>query len=82
MQQQAQTREVNQQLSKYINLVQQGHEIIITKRGKPVARLSNIQKKRELSPQQQSAYARTKQRMKKGFNLGINGIDREQIHER
>ena len=39
-------REARKRFSEYINKVQQGEEIIITKRDEPIARLVSIQKKR------------------------------------
>lgn len=82
MQQQVPVREVNQHLSKYIELVESGEEVIITKRGKPVARLSAIEKERTLSEAQQQAYARVRERMNAGYDLGGVSLDRDALHER
>ena len=49
MEQHINLREANQHLSRYIEAVQQGHEIIITRRGQPVARLVGVTSKRTLS---------------------------------
>lgn len=75
-------REANQHLSHYIDEVEQGAEIIITRRGQPVAKLSPIAKKRALTPNQQKAWQRLLTHMRKGYHLGKEKFDREQIHER
>ena len=82
MQQQVPVREVNQHLSKYIEMVESGEEVIITKRGKPVARLSAIESERTLTEAQQQAYARVSERMNSGYHLGGSALDRDQLHER
>jgi len=82
MQRQVPIREVNQHLSRYIEIAEQGEEIIITRRGKPVARLSAVKFGRELSEEQQKAIARSLTRMKKGYDLGGHSFDRDELHER
>lgn len=82
MQQQVPVREVNQYLSKYIEMVQSGEEVIITRRGKPVARLSAVDDERTLSEEQQQAYARIRERMNAGYDLGGAAFDRSELHER
>ena len=51
-------REANQHLSRYIAAVERGEEVIITRRGQPVARLVPVTKKRQLTPEQKEAAAR------------------------
>lgn len=82
MQRQVPIREVNQHLSRYIEIAEQGEEIIITRRGKPVARLSAVEYGQELSEEQQKAIARSLSRMKKGYDLGGHSFDRDELHER
>lgn len=82
MQQQVPVRDVNQHLSKYIDLVESGEEFIITKRGKPVARLSAVEAENSLSEVQQQAYARVSERMRTGYSLGGEPLDRDLLHER
>lgn len=48
-------REVNQHLSRYVDDVQSGGEIIITRRGLPVAKLSAFKKSAELDEKQKDA---------------------------
>ena len=75
-------REANQHLSRYINDVQNGYEIIITRRGLPVAKLSAFIESSELDEKQQAARKRSLVRMRKGFPLGGILPDRETLHER
>jgi prevent-host-death family protein len=82
MQRQVPIREVNQHLSRYIEIAKKGEEIIITRRGKPVARLSAVKIEREFSEEQQQAIARSLSRMKKGYDLGGHAFDRDELHER
>jgi len=82
MQQQAPIRDVNQHLSRYIDIVEQGSEVIITRRGKPVARLSAITPSQTLSKEQQQARKRTLNRMESGFDLGGEQFDRDASHQR
>jgi len=82
MQQQIPIRDVNQHLSRYIDIVESGNEIIITRRGKPVARLSAVREPHTLTKEQQEARQRTLKRMETGFSLGGESFDREAAHER
>ncbi len=82
MKRQVNLREINQHLSQYIEAVSQGDEIIITRRGLPVARLIPIQKKRSLTMEQKAAWKRTSLRMKKGYSLGGKKFKRDDAHER
>ncbi len=75
-------REANQHLSRYIAAVERGEEVIITRRGQPVARLVPVTKKRQLTPEQKAARKRMLARMRKGYPLGIGRIDLDSLHER
>jgi prevent-host-death family protein len=75
-------REVNQRFSHFLAKVEQGEEVIITRRGTPVAKLSPIKAQREITDEQQAAFERSLARMKKGYPLGGKKFDRELIHER
>lgn len=55
MKQQISLREANQHLSRYIEAVERGDEIIITKRGKPVARLAKVVEETRLTPEKEAA---------------------------
>ncbi len=74
-------REVNQHLSHYIELAEKGEEIIVTRRGQPIVRLSSIEQKKQLSEDQCAALERTRARMKKGYNLGGHGVKRDELYE-
>jgi len=82
MQQQIPIRDINQHLSRYIDIVENGSDIIITRRGKPVARLTAITEPRNLSMEQQAAQRRTLARMSQGFELGGEVFDRDASHAR
>jgi prevent-host-death family protein len=75
-------RDANQHLSRYLDRVEEGAEIIITRRGKPIARLLPIESRPSLSDAQRAARERLRERMKRGYALGGTRIDRETLHER
>ena len=75
-------REANQHLSRYLERVEQGAEIIITRRGKAIARVLPIEAQPQLSDAQRSARDRLRERMSRGYALGGACIDREILHER
>ncbi len=80
--QQVSLREANQHLSRYIDEVEQGTEIIITKRGQPVARLLPIDKRRKLTPTQQKTWHNLLSKLRKGYPLGKEKFNRDRAHER
>jgi prevent-host-death family protein len=75
-------REANQHLSRYIDAVLQGEEIIITRRGLPVAKLTAIDQAPTLTSEQSEARNRTLTRMRAGYSLGGKFPERETLHER
>jgi prevent-host-death family protein len=75
-------REANQHLSRYIDAVQEGGEVIITRRGLPVARLTGIHESAEMTGKQVQARKRTLDRMRKGYSLGGQAPRRDALHER
>ncbi len=82
MQHQISLREANQHLSRYIKTVEQGQELVITRRGKPVAKLIPVAVKRQLSPEQMAALERTRERMRLGRDLGGRMPPRDELHGR
>ena len=82
MQHQISLREANQHLSRYIKTVEQGEEFVITRRGKPVARLVPVAAREPLSPEKLAALDRTRQRMQRGYDLGGQMPSRDDLHER
>ena len=74
-------REANQNLAKYVEAVEQGDEFVITKRGRPVARLTPIREARRLAPEQVAARERTRERTRTGWHLGGEHVDRDAIYD-
>ena len=75
-------REMNQHLSQYIERMDSEEELIITRRGKPVAKLTLIKETRVLSDEQKAAWQRILMQMKTGYSLGGNKFNRDELHER
>ncbi len=76
-------RDANQHLSHYLERVEQGTEIVITRRGKPIARLLPIvEDKPLLTDAQCAARERLRERMNRGYALGGMRSDRDDLHER
>lgn len=75
-------REANQHFAQYIEAVELGEEVVITRRGLPIAKLIPIQKQSVMNKVQKEAWARTLKRMKKGYDLGGKHFDREDFYER
>ncbi len=74
-------REANQGFSRLLAQVAKGEEVVITRHGKPVARLVPVQdaaaaKKRE------AAIRRMLKRLEKGVPLGGLRATRDEMHER
>lgn len=82
MEKEISVREANQTLSKCLEQVEAGETFIITKRGRPIARLSPISGKRKLTPEQQAAVERTRARMEKGLlRIGGRMPTRDEIYD-
>ncbi len=75
-------REANQYISRYIQVVEQGEEIIITCRSQPVTKLTAVESKRRLNDEQQAALERLRQKMRRGHSFGGERFDRNAAHER
>ena len=74
-------REANQGFSRCIREVESGGDFVITRNGRPVAKLTPISGRRVLTPEQQEAVERTRARMEKGWPLGIGKFNRDEIYE-
>lgn len=74
-------REANQYLSRYISQLKNGDEVVITRHGKPVARLLPVIEEQTLSEDQQAALQRLRARSRKGYYLGGQGIVRAELYE-
>jgi prevent-host-death family protein len=74
-------REANQAFSRCVREVEAGEEITITRKGRPVARLVPVGGKRVLTPEQEAARARALARMKKGWRLGGERLNRDELYD-
>ena len=76
-------REANHNLAKHIKAVEAGHEVIITRRGQPVARLTgSLGADKGKDPKWQATYQEMVRLMEVGLPLGGVRPSREEIHER
>jgi prevent-host-death family protein len=75
-------REANQAFARCVREVEAGAEYIITRNGRPVARLMPAGGRRILNPGQHAARARARARMEKGWPIGAGPLDRDSLHER
>ena len=79
MKQQVSLREANQHFSRYIEAVERGEEIIITRRGRPVARIVKVNRLREPTAAQLRALSVIKSSARA---LHIGKLTRDELHER
>jgi prevent-host-death family protein len=77
--QQVSLREANQHLSRYVAQVEKGGEVLITRRGKPVARLTGISERTRVSREQRRALTRLKASARR---LEIGRVPREDLYDR
>lgn len=75
-------RDANQQFARCIRAVEAGEEVVVTRNGKPVARIVPVSGRRVLSAAQFAAWKRTEARMSDGWPLGTPPLDRDALHER
>ena len=83
MQRSVSAREANQQFSRILRDVGAGAEILVTRRGQPVARIVPAQRpgERQLTPEQEAAHARSMERLRKGWDLGGGKLDRDELYD-
>ena len=74
-------REANQHFSRLLGEVVAGEEVMITKRGRPVATLVPY-RGRPMTPEREAAIERMVGMMRKGFRLGGLKVTRDEMHER
>jgi prevent-host-death family protein len=74
MKRQVSLREANQHFSRYVAVAERGEEVIITRRGKPVARLLPAVRRRTLTREQKAALDRL---LRAAYHLGGKKFDRE-----
>jgi prevent-host-death family protein len=75
-------REVNQNFAQYIKDVESGDEIIVTRRGVPVARIVGISAQKKLSAEQLQARSRILEMMHTGLSLKGQLYKRDELHDR
>jgi prevent-host-death family protein len=75
-------RDANQSFAKCIREVEAGEEIVITRNGTPVARLTAISGRRVLTAEQQAALERMLKRMDEGWDLSPWKFDRDALYDR
>ena len=75
-------REFNHNLAQYIHSIEQGNEVIVTRRGKPIVEMTPFKKVLQLTRQQQKARKNLSSIMKKGLSLKGNVFSRNTLHER
>jgi prevent-host-death family protein len=74
-------REANQQFARILGEAANGEEIVITRRGKPVAVLAPYRRP-PLTPEQEAAIEEAVQIMKRGLVRGARRFTRDEMHER
>jgi prevent-host-death family protein len=76
-------REANQQFARILGEVAKGEEVVITRRGKPVAVLTPYRPPK-LTPEQEEAVEELVAMMKRGFikSVGEHRYSRDEMHER
>ncbi len=74
-------REANQSFSKLLKRVEEGEEVVITKHGKPVARLEPIRKD-QTDEERERAIEELMDSLRKGFHLGGKPPSRDEIYDR
>jgi len=80
MEQRVSLREANQHLARYVKAAERGEEIVITRRGRPVALLSGLDRgERPLTGVQRAALARI---LARKAHLGGKAPSRDDLHER
>jgi len=71
-------REANQHFSRLLSEVAAGEEVVITRRGRPVATLSRY--RRPMTSERGAAIERLMARLNKGVRLGGVKVNREEIY--
>ena len=75
--------EAKRAFSRCIREVEAGDEFVVTRRGRPIALIAPVRRKRVMTAEQKAALSRLDAAMKKGWDLGIEfPLDRDALHER
>jgi prevent-host-death family protein len=75
-------RDANQSFSRCIRAVEAGEDFVITRNGKPVARLTPVSNVRVLTERQKQALAHFREVVREGWSLHSGQLDRDALHER
>ena len=77
-------QDANHDFERLLRDVEAGQEFVITRDGSPVARLvpeCPPQAYRQLTPAQEEALARSIERLRRGWPLGIKKFDRNELYD-
>ncbi len=66
------SREANQNFARVIRAAASGEEVVITRRGVPVAKVVPMTAEDNATAEREAAIKRTRERLKNGFDLGGN----------
>ena len=72
----------NQEFSRLIREVEHGEGVLITRRGRPIAKLVPHTADKSADPEWAAAYGRMMAQLEEGASLGGLRIRREEIYER
>lgn len=72
----------NQEFSKLIREVEQGEEVLITRRGRPIAKLLPHSTDKTVDPAWAAAYERMMARLEEGASLGGLKVVRQDLYDR
>jgi prevent-host-death family protein len=73
-------REANHRFAELLSAVEsEGRGYVVTKRGRPVARIVPVEDERRITPEQEAALARI---LASAKPLGIGRLNRDELHER
>ena len=76
-------RDANQHFGQLIRAVEGGSEFVVTRRGRPVARIVPVRGAvRQLTPEQEAALARLRAAAEEGWTSDGSPFDRAALHER
>lgn len=76
-------RDANQRFARIIRAVEEGSEFVITRRGRPVARISPaLRTAGKLTPEQEAALAHLESIAAKGYKSDDTPFDRAALYDR
>ena len=72
----------NQEFSRLIREVERGEDIVITRRGRPIARLVPHRTDKTADPEWRAAHGRMMERLEEGVSLGGLRVERDTLYDR